>query len=227
MNQLYTRRQLKPSYTRIILKNTIIYAKKFIIIFLLPCCITNQIHSQSIINQIETFYFQLDSVSYLKSLENAIIESVIRDFQEPLESHIQWKYNQIKNGIADKNIKFVLNIEIDITKLESDTYDYIKIDTSRYNFNVYCFNKRNFPVYYIFFLEGELDFNGDFFPTFSKSYSKQIKLGFRNVLKKQPQYILNCYSLPNTILYVLNEKIFVYRVKQKDEYEFSVYMKDL
>ena len=121
--------------------------KKNIIILLLYC-VTIPIRSQSIINQIETFYFQLDSVSYLKSLENAIIESVIRDFQEPLESHIQWKYNQIKNGIADKNIKFVLNIEIDITKLESDTYDYIKIDTSRYNFNVYCFNKRNFPVYY-------------------------------------------------------------------------------
>lgn len=199
--------------------------KKIIDFVLLLYCVTNPIHSQSKINQIGTHYFQIDSVSYLKSLENAVIESVIIDFRKPLEAHIKERYYSIKNGIENNNVKFVLNVEIDTTKLKSENYDYLEIDLSHYNFNIYCFDKKNNPVYFIYFYDGMLNFFGDFYPTFSKSYSKQIRLAFKNILKKKPQYLLNCNSLPNTILYIKDEKIYVYRVKQKEEYELDVYVK--
>ena len=193
-------------------------------IILLLLLVINLINSQSKKDQLDTYYLQIDSVSYLKSLEDVVIESVIRDFNKPLEAHIKEKYCSIKNGIGNNIVKFVLNVDIDTAKLDSGIYDYLKIDTSRNNFNVYCFDKSCKPVYFIFFHEGKLEFYGDFFPTFSKRYSKKVRSALRTVFKKKPSYLLNCIFLPNTILYVKDDKIFVHRVLQNEIYQLNDYV---
>jgi len=46
-------------------------------------------------------------------------------------------------------------------------------------------------------------------------------------MKKRPKYLLFCYALDgmNTILYVLNDEIFVYRITEMEEYELNDYLK--
>lgn len=45
-------------------------------------------------------------------------------------------------------------------------------------------------------------------------------------MRKQPKYLLLCSELEgmNTILYMLNNKIYVYRIVQMQEYELSDYI---
>lgn len=180
------------------------------------------IYSQTNISQIEKTYHKMDSVIYLKSIKNAVIQSVISDFKEPLYKHILERCNFIVNGIGNNTVKFALNIDIDTNKF--DTYDYLEIDTSFYNFNIYCVDRQLNPVYFIFFRNNRLDFFGDFYPTFSRSYSEKIKHALSTVLKKEPEFLLNCYSLPNTILYVKKGKIYVYEVIRKKKYLLEDYI---
>ncbi|RRD69644.1 hypothetical protein [Tannerella forsythia] len=109
------------------------------------------LYGQANLSLIQGKYEELDSIQYLKGLDEAIFQSVVRDFGEPLENHIKQRTNSIRNGVSGQTIRFVLNVDIDTTKLDSDIYDYLKIDTSRNNFNVYCFDKNYKPVYFIFF----------------------------------------------------------------------------
>jgi len=46
-------------------------------------------------------------------------------------------------------------------------------------------------------------------------------------MRKKPQYLLYSSELEgmNTILYMLNDKIYVYRIIQMKEYELSEYLK--
>lgn len=194
-------------------------------IIILLCIFSLQyLYGQANLSLIQGKYEELDSVQYLKGLDEAIFQSVVRDFGEPLENHIKQRTNSIRNGVSGQTIRFVLNVDIDTTKLDSDIYDYLKIDTSRNNFNVYCFDKNYKPVYFIFFHEGKLEFYGDFFPTFSKRYSKKVRSALRGVLKKKPLYLLYCDSMPNMILYVKDGKIFVHRVLQNKVYKLNDYV---
>jgi len=43
-------------------------------------------------------------------------------------------------------------------------------------------------------------------------------------MKMRPTYLLDCIYLPNTVLYVKNDKIFVFRVIQSEIYELDKYI---
>ena len=50
---------------------------------------------------------------------------------------------------------------------------------------------------------------------------------YKKILRKSPKYLLNCDSLEggNTIWYVLNDEIYVYRIIQMKEYKLDDYVK--
>lgn len=192
------------------------------IISLLLICSMQHLRAQSHLLLIEEKYDQLDSVQYLNNLRDAIYQSVIKDFNEPLDDHIVGRYSYIKDGINDQNIRFVLNVDIDTTKLDTDIF--LLVRDSIYNFNIYCHDNKFNPTFYVFFVNDQLDIFGDVFPTFSKRFAKKIKIGIKRILKKRPKYILDCQHLPNTVLYVKDDKIFVYRVLQSEEYELNDYV---
>lgn len=178
--------------------------------------------AQSHLQLIEEKYNQLDSLKYLNNLKDAIIRSSLHAYGEPMDEEINREYNIIKNGIKDQNIRFVLNVDIDMTKLDTDNY--LLVEGFEYDFNIYCHDRKFNPTYYVFFTEDRLDIYGDVYPTFSKKFSKKIKNAIKSILKKRPKYMLHCQHLPNTVLYVKDDKIFVYRILQSEEYELNDYV---
>lgn len=195
---------------------------KFAILFLLVVCTFHYMKAQPHLVLIEEKYNQLDSLWYLNNLKDAVIRSSIHAYGEPVLEEINREYNIIRNGIKNQNIKFVLNVDIDTTKLDSDNY--LLVENTEYSFNIFCHDHKLNPTYYVFFVDDQLDIFGSVYPTFSKKYAKKVKFAIKRVLKKEPKYILECAHLPNTILYVKDDKIFVYRVLQSEEYELNDYV---
>lgn len=181
-----------------------------------------QVQAQSDLELIEEKYHQLDSLDYLNNLREAVVRSSIHAYGEPDFEEIDREYDAIMNGIKGQNIRFVLNIDIDTTKLH--TNNYLLAEDFGYDFNIYGHDRKFNPTYYIFFREGRLDIFGDVYPTFSRRFARKIKIALRRILKKGPKYMLHCQHLPNTVLYVNDDRIFVYRVLQDEEYELNDYV---
>src|SRR5699024_7966836 len=81
-----------------------------------------QVQAQSDLELIEEKYHQLDSLDYLNNLREAVVRSSIHAYGEPDFEEIDREYDAIMNGIKGQNIRFVLNIDIDTTKLHTNNY---------------------------------------------------------------------------------------------------------
>ena len=93
-------------------------------------------------------------------------------------------------------------------------------------FNLFYFDKNYKGDLYIYCGEdGEYWRSYSFYPTFSRVIAKNAPKAFRKIMRKKPKYLLLCDELEgmNTILYVLNDKIYVYRIVEMKEYELSDY----
>ena len=59
-------------------------------IIILLCIFSLQyLYGQANLSLIQGKYEELDSIQYLKGLDEAVFQSVVRDFGEPLENHIK------------------------------------------------------------------------------------------------------------------------------------------
>lgn len=164
-------------------------------------------------------YEKLDTSSYLQSVENI----VFNDYHKKDNYNIEGNYNNVERRFRENIPVFVLKIDIDTAKIFTDNY--IKVDYSEKKFDIYFFDEYLHPSYYLFFVDDQLDAATSVFPTFSRNYGKKIKSALQKVIKKKPKYLLECHYLPNTILYVLCDKIYVHRVIQNKDYELNKYVK--
>ncbi len=197
--------------------------RKLKIILSLSCILSFQyLIAQSNLALIEEKYKQLDSVYYLNNFKDAIRQSSTYFFEQPTEDTVNRINDKIKNGINGYNIKFVLRVDLDTSKLNSNNY--LLLDDSRYPFDLYCYDDKFNPRYFVYFNKDELDNFGNAYPTMELKYSKQLKTAIKRILKKKPKHILFSYFLPNSILYVKDDKILVYRVIQKEVYELDDYV---
>ncbi|RNC63895.1 hypothetical protein [Proteiniphilum sp. X52] len=195
---------------------------KFIISFLLIMLTFHFVKAQSHLTLIEEKYNQLDSVSYIDNIKDPIVRYSMHAFGQLSDDTIERRYKVIKEGIKNQNMRFVLNVGIDTTKLDTDNY--LLVEDFEYDFNIYCHDKKFNPTFYVFFSEDRLDIVGRFYPSYSRKYTKKATIAIKRVLEKKPKYILSCTLLTNTVLYVKGEKIFVYRILQGEEYELKDYV---
>lgn len=180
------------------------------------------VKAQTNLSLIEEKYKQLDSISYMGELERSIAQSSFLKFKERNKSNINEIYDEIMGGINGYTIKFVLRVDIDTTSLK--TGNYLIVRDSVMIFDLYCHDKKLNPRYFVRFENNNLEDFGTNYPILSAKYAKQLKSGIKQVLKKNPKYIIDCTYLSNTILYVKNEKLYVYRVIQKEVYELDDYV---
>jgi len=128
--------------------------------------------------------------------------------------------------IENKFVHYVLTLKIDSCK-ESETEICIVPDTSNLCFNLFYYDKRPYIISPIFFVyNGEYSCYDDMYRSFSKKLSRNFPKILKKILKKNPKYLLYCEDFEgmNTILYLLNDKIYVYRIIQKEEYELNEYI---
>lgn len=174
-------------------------------------------------------------VTYRKSIATAflnldgsiqqqnIYDSIVRDFSK---IWMERSYSMFISKVKDKPVHFVLNLMFEKHD-QYDQYSFFQPDTSKLPFSLIYFDKRFKPQFYINVVDGKFVFVHEFFPTFSKQVAKNVPKIYRRILRKNPKYLLNCADLEggNTICYVLNDEIYIYRILQMKEYKLDDYIK--
>ncbi|MBD1420995.1 hypothetical protein [Sphingobacterium chuzhouense] len=155
-------------------------------------------------------------------MKEAIRRSSTYFLEEPTEDTVSRIYDKINKEINGNRIKFVLRVDIDTSRLNSNSY--LVLEDSRYAFDIYCYDSKFNPTFFVYFNKDELDNFGNVYQTPELKYAKKLKAAVKQILKKKPKHILFSYHLPNTILYVNNDRIYVYRVIQKEVYELDHYV---
>ena len=125
----------------------------------------------------------------------------------------------------NKPVYYVLNLRAD-----SCNQSYIHLcllpDTIRLPFNLFYFGKKYKDGFYIYCEGGQYSWQDSGYRTFSRKLGKNAPKVFKKILRKKPKYLLYCYELEgmNTILYVLNDEIYVYRIMQMKKYKLDDYV---
>jgi len=133
---------------------------------------------------------------------------------------METSYSRFIATIKDKPVHYVLNLKIDSCE-QSGKHICLLPDTGRLLFNIFCFGKIYKDEICIFVDNGQYSY----FRTYSRPY-EEVQKAFRIIMQKNPKYLLFCYELEgmNAILYVLNDKIYIYRIIQMEEYELNDYL---
>jgi hypothetical protein len=152
-----------------------------------------------------------------------IYDSIARDFTK---IGMERDYSMFISAIKDKPVHYVLNLRVDSCN-QSDKHMCLLPDTSKLLFNLFCFGKNYKDGIYIYCEGGQYSWQDSRYRTFSRQLGVNAPKVFRKIIKKNPKYLLYCSELEgmNTILYVLNDKIYVYRIAQMKEYKLDDYVK--
>ena len=190
--------------------------KYLLFIWLILTCIGLQAQSVNF-QVVKDQYEKLDTACYLNNIKVIIIDRK--------DDYTTMYYNEIKSKFEKDNLIFVLKIDIDTSKIF--TNNYIKIDTCKFKYDMYFFNKKFYRTKSLFIECSDGKYDVEFtevYRTFNYDYAKKLKYAYRKIMKMHPTYLLDCICLPNTILYAKNEKIYVFRVMQSEIYELDKYI---
>ena len=104
----------------------------------------------------------------------------------------------------------------------------LQVDTGRLAFNLFYFDKRCKGRLYVYCYDGKYGWHEDSYRTFSRPLVRNAPKVFRKIMRKQPKYLLFCPDLEgmNTILYVINNEVFIYRIVEMEKYKLDYYMKN-
>lgn len=208
---------------------------KVIILILILFCVNTNAQGQTYIKTIKNNFLNLDSTLYVDNVLKEIEQDILsQDFYELAnksnKSAFDYEYldilrnrkKQIITDVRRSKILFSLDFNIDTSGIQANNF--LLITPTPFKFHLYCFDKKVYPTRYILFYNGKLDsYSG--YPTFSKEYLKQAQKAYKVVLRKKPQFLLFSWNLPNTVVYVLNDKIYVCRVIQRKIYELDEYVR--
>ena len=229
--------------------------KRISLIFIIGCLFLNISNAQSLTEQIEQAYNRLDSASYIdniiqsyaKCLDNADketydllvkmlgsgsdsisviraknrVDSIFPDFFQSSKISNARDVKQFENRVKSGIPLYVLNLRLK----DGQT---LQVDTSKLAFNLYYFGKRYKGRLYIYCDEGEYSWQDSYYRTFSRKLGKNAPKVFRKIMRKHPKYLLYCRDLGcmNTILYVIGNDIYIYRIIQMQEYKLDDYMEN-
>ena len=217
--------------------------RKYLIILL--CCMFFSVSSgQTLIDQIEHAYSSLDSAAYI----NDVILSYAKSFNEVNKKSGKFilddilKYNSVdsiclkyvqggytisaqwikefQKDVKSRRPLYILNL-----KLKEDQT--LEVDTGMLKFNLFYLGKNYKKGLYVYCSNGKYSCLSKYYYTFSKKIANNIPKVFKRIMRKHPKYLLLCSDLEgaNSILYVLNNEIYIYKIVQMKEYKLDYYMK--
>ena len=229
--------------------------KRVSLIFIMSSLFFCMSNAQTLMEQIERAYSALDSTSYIdnivlsysKSLEKGhketfkllvdmcssgvdsldvaqkqhIADSVYLEYFKDEKKLDAQKTKSFESEIKSKTPLYVLNLKLK----DKQT---LQVDTGRLAFNLFYFDKRCKGRLYVYCDDGEYSWNDGRFRTFSRPLGRNAPIVFRRIMRKQPKYLLFCPDLEgmNTILYVINNEVFIYRIVEMEKYKLDYYMKN-
>ena len=226
--------------------------KRVYLIFIMSSlffCISN---AQTLIEQIERAYSALDSASYINKIVLSYAKSLEKNEEEtykllyaPDSDSIkvaQWfnrtdsmylKYLQKHKILNEPAIRHFENevksgTPLYVLNLKLKDKQTLQVDTGRLAFNLFYFDKRCKGRLYVYCYDGKYGWHEDGYRTFSRPLGRNAPIVFRRIMRKQPKYLLFCPDLEgmNTILYVINNEVFIYRIVEMEKYKLDYYMKN-
>ena len=132
----------------------------------------------------------------------------------------QW-IKEFVNEVKSEMAIFVLNLKVKDERT-------LQVDTGRLAFNLFYFDKRYKGSLYVYCNDGEYSWKDSGYRTFSRKHARKAPKAFRRIMRKHPKYLLFCPDLEgmNTILYVIDNDVYVYRIIQMKKYKLDDYMKN-
>lgn len=226
--------------------------KRVYLIFIMSSlffCISN---AQTLIEQIERAYSALDSVSYINKIVLSYAKSLEKNEEETYKllyspdsdsmKVAQWfnradsvylKYLQKSKILNEPAIRRFENevksgMPLYVLNLKLKDKQTLQVDTSRLAFNLFYFDKRCKGRLYVYSDDGEYSGLDSRYRTFSRPLGRNAPKVFRKIMRKHPKYLLFCPELEgmNTILYVINNEVFIYRIVEMEKYKLDDYMKN-
>ncbi|MDR0953900.1 MAG: hypothetical protein LBM20_00760 [Rikenellaceae bacterium] len=215
--------------------------RKILLTLLLTGLAAHTLSGQTLLQQIEDRYRSLDSAAYLEEIKLAYRDDLEERFEEEAEFLMELgtyysreeleRYNDLKlrkwcnefdEELDSQTPIYVLNL-----LLEKSPDGQIRFlpDTNKLSFHLYYFDEHFKMVNHVVVDEGEYAGHGPYIMTFSRKFARRTFKVLRKILLKNPKYLLECSSDGNLFFYVLNDKIYVYRILQMKEYELGNYVK--
>ena len=226
--------------------------KKMLLTFLLSGTFVYMLPGQTLVQQIEEAYSSIDTCSYLDNLlasckgyytiwsngahewtdlaiiedqldslprQGKVIDSLWVTLSPYSKTFVEGKMGKIKSIARDHAPTFLLNL-----LLQADNT--LQEDTGKLPFNLFYFDEKCKGDLYVFCEDGEYSCHDSYYRTFSRCLGRNAPKVFRRIMKKQPDYWLYCYALEwmNTILYMKDRRIYVYRICEMKEYELDEYL---
>ncbi len=212
-------------------------------------CISN---AQTLIEQIERAYSALDSASYINKIVLSYAKWLEKNEEETYKllyapdsdsmKVAQWfnradsmylKYLQKHKILNEPAIRHFENevksgTPLYVLNLKLKDKQTLQVDTGRLAFNLFYFDKRCKGRLYVYCYDGKYGWHEDGYRTFSRPLVRNAPIVFRKIMRKQPKYLLFCPDLEgmNTILYVINNEVFIYRIVEMEKYKLDYYMKN-
>ena len=221
----------------------------------MSCLFSSISKAQTLIEQIERAYSALDSTSYIDNIVLSYSKSLEKEHEETFKSFVDicssgvdssdvvqkqhiadsiylryfkddkiWNDQEVKefaNEVRAGTPLYVLNLKLKDKQA-------LQVDTSRLAFNLFYFDKRCKGRLYVYCDDGEYSGLDSRYRTFSRPLGRNAPKVFRKIMRKRPKYLLFCPELEgmNTILYVINNEVFLYRIVEMEKYKLDDYMKN-
>ena len=229
--------------------------KRVYLIFIMNSLIFCISNAQTLIEQVERAYSALDSTSYIDNIVLSYSKSLEKEHEETFKSFVDicssgvdssdvvqkqhiadsiylryfkddktWNDQEVKkfaNEVRAGTPLYVLNLKLK----DKQT---LQVDTSRLAFNLFYFDKRCKGRLYVYCDDGAYSGDDSRYGTFSRPLGRNAPKVFRKIMRKRPKYLLFCPELEgmNTILYVINNEVFLYRIVEVEKYKLDDYMKN-
>lgn len=229
--------------------------KRIYLIFIMSCLFLSISKAQTLIEQIERAYSALDSTSFIDNIVLSYSKSLEKEHEETFKSFVDmcssgvdssdvvqkqyiadsiylryfkddktWNDQEVKknaNEVRAGTPLYVLNLKLK----DKQT---LQVDTGRLSFNLFYFDKRCKGRLYVYCDDGEYSGTDSRYRTFSRPLGRNAPKVFRKIMRKHPKYLLFCPELEgmNTILYVINNEVFIYRIVEMEKYKLDDYMKN-
>jgi len=229
--------------------------KRIYLIFIMSCLFLSISKAQTLIEQIERAYSALDSTSFIDNIVLSYSKSLEKEHEETFKSFVDmcssgvdssdvvqkqyiadsiylryfkddktWNDQEVKklaNEVRAGTPLYVLNLKLKDKQI-------LQVDTGRLAFNLFYFDKRCKGCLYVYCDDGEYSGIDSRYRTFSRPLGRNAPKVFRKIMRKHPKYLLFCPELEgmNTILYVINNEVFIYRIVEMEKYKLDDYMKN-
>ena len=229
--------------------------KRIYLIFIMSCLFSSISKAQTLIEQIERAYSALDSTSFIDNIVLSYSKSLEKEHEETFKSFVDICSSGVdssdvvqKQHIADsiylryfkddktwndQEVKKIANevragTPLYVLNLKLKDKQALQVDTSRLAFNLFYFDKRCKGRLYVYCDDGEYSGLDSRYRTFSRPLGRNAPKVFRKIMRKRPKYLLFCPELEgmNTILYVINNEVFLYRIVEMEKYKLDDYMKN-